>query len=543
MTSPYRIIGDPALVRGPFIFTCEHASNRPVGVTPSADDQALLDEHWGYDIGIARVCERLAELCDSVAVLSDFSRLVIDPNRPLDHETLVVDKCGDQPVSFNRDLSLAEMKHRIETLYVPYHDAIDRTARARLARGPAHLVSMHSFTPEWFGNKRAMEIGILFDEHVVHAERIEAAMKAEGFAVALNEPYSGMASLFVYSILRHGRANGVPFIEIEVRNDLIREPAMADRVAERIARALEVFAPGAGSVEGEVVADERPWWQVRFEVPAELADAAAWLLAEGLDLPVEVQDESTMHKAGSADPAVVIGLPSAPPEDIEARITAVLAQLGLPPAAVQTRRRTDNTWRDGWKAFFRGARLSERIAVHPPWERPPAAVPAAVVIDPGMAFGTGTHETTRGVIKALDDALAADPSTAVLDVGCGSAILAIAAALLGHRAVGVEIDGEALDNARRNIARNRVGDRVELVLGSADAVAERFGVVVANILASTLIEIASQIIARCAPGGALILSGVLAHQFDAVRAAYADFALVERRMEGEWVIAVLRAPA
>lgn len=252
MTPPYRIIGDPTAARGPFIFTCEHASNRPVGVEPSPADQVLLDDHWGYDIGVARLCERLAVATDSVAVLSDFSRLVIDPNRPLDHETLVVDRCGDQPVSFNQDLSLVELRRRIETLYVPYHDAIDRVARARLARGPAHLISMHSFTPEWFGTRRGMEIGVLFDEHVVHAERIEAAMRAEGFCVALNEPYSGMASLFVYSVLRHGRANAVPFIELEVRNDLLRDPAEADRVADRMVRGLAVFAPGAGAVDAEL---------------------------------------------------------------------------------------------------------------------------------------------------------------------------------------------------------------------------------------------------------------------------------------------------
>lgn len=315
---------------------------------------------------------------------------------------------------------------------------------------------------------------------------------------------------------------------------------------------------------------DQVWWQVRFAVPAEMAEAVAWVLAEEFDLAVEVRDETTMSKAsepvkldegeaplaervagagagGAGDEAgqsvVVIGLPAAPPADLDATITHCLARLGLGRAQVQTRRRTDNTWREGWKAFFRGARLSPRIAVHPPWEKSPADVPAAVVIDPGMAFGTGTHETTRGVIRVLDAVLAETGPTTVLDVGCGSGILAIAAALLGHRVVGVEIDPVALDNARENLERNGVGEQVELVEGSADSVVGRFGVVVANILAVVLIQIAPEIAARCLPGGVLVLSGMLANQVEAVQAAYRKFELVERSEEGDWVILRLRAPS
>lgn len=287
------------------------------------------------------------------------------------------------------------------------------------------------------------------------------------------------------------------------------------------------------------------WWSVRFEVPAALADAAAWLLAEELDVPVEVRDGSTMVRHGDQETcAVVVGLPQAPPADIDRQIAGCLARLGLPPAAVATRRSEDESWKDGWKAFFRGAPLSARIAVHPPWEAPPPR-PVAVVIDPGLAFGTGTHETTRGVMALLDDWLADRPPLELLDVGCGSGILSIAAAGLGHRAIGVEIDDVALHNARENVARNRVGDRVVLHHGSADhpALAERrFPLVVANILAVILIDIAPAIAARCAPGGALILSGMLVDQVDRVKAAYPGFTAEEQRTEGPWVILRLRAP-
>lgn len=287
------------------------------------------------------------------------------------------------------------------------------------------------------------------------------------------------------------------------------------------------------------------WWSVRFAVPAPMAEAAAWLLAEALDVPVEVQDGSTMARHGEADTcAVVVGLPQAPPADIDRQIAECLGRLGLPPTDIATRRTDDDTWKDGWKAFFRGASLSTRIAVHPPWEAPPPR-PVTVAIDPGLAFGTGTHETTRGVMAALDDWLGERPPLELLDVGCGSAILSIAAAKLGHRAIGVEIDDVALQNARENVARNAVQARVTLHHGSADHPAldgRRFPLVLANILAVILVEIAPAIRARCAPGGALILSGMLVDQVERVRAAYPGFVVERRLEEGPWVILVLRAP-
>lgn len=243
MQSPYHVIGDPQTAAGPFIFTCEHATNRLVDVQATEADRRLLDDHWGYDIGARWVTEALVEQSDSVGVVSDFSRLLIDPNRALDSETLIVERCGGQPVSFNQELDQATVARRIAELHVPYHEAIDRVIKARLARGAAHLVSVHSFTPEWFGKPRPMDVGVLFDEHVVHAEKLAAALADEGFAVALNAPYSGAGGLFVYSIMRHGRANGLPFIELEVRQDLIRVEAEARAVALRIGRALQSFAP------------------------------------------------------------------------------------------------------------------------------------------------------------------------------------------------------------------------------------------------------------------------------------------------------------
>lgn len=238
---PLRVVGDPDHAAGPF-FTCEHASNRLVGVEATAADRAVLDDHWGWDLGAARVTEALVRLSDGVGVLSDFSRLLVDPNRPPDSPSLVVTHCDGHPVSFNQGLGAAAIEARLEALWRPYHVAVEATARRRLARGPAYFVSVHSFTPTFAGAPRSMEVGVLFDDMEDDAARLADALTAEGFATALNAPYSGRNGL-IYAIERHGRALGAPHLELEIRQDLLSEPDAAVSAATRIARALASLAP------------------------------------------------------------------------------------------------------------------------------------------------------------------------------------------------------------------------------------------------------------------------------------------------------------
>ena len=284
------------------------------------------------------------------------------------------------------------------------------------------------------------------------------------------------------------------------------------------------------------------WWQVRIEVPAELSEAVAYVLAERLELAVEVQDEGTLDKGVDADThRVLIGMPTPPGEDFGAVVAETLAPLGLAHLKVALVQRDDDDWRERWKAFFHRLQLSPRVWVRPPWE--PAAPPPAVtvIIDPGMAFGTGQHASTRSMTALLDEVLGDRPPTTVLDVGAGSGILAIAAALLGHQAVAVENDPECHDNATENIAHNGVGDRVTFITGTAAEVPGTFEVVLANIIAPVLIEIADELRARAAAD--LLLSGMLHHQVDAVRACYPDFDEVVRREDGEWSALHLRRRA
>jgi ribosomal protein L11 methyltransferase len=177
-----------------------------------------------------------------------------------------------------------------------------------------------------------------------------------------------------------------------------------------------------------------------------------------------------------------------------------------------------------------------------------AAAPAGaaeIVLDPGMAFGTGTHPTTALCLAALSDLLAARAGAAVLDVGTGSGLLAIAAAKLGAaRVVANDVDPVAVEVARENAARN--GARVEITAAPAGEIPGPFDVVVANILANTLVELAPALARRLAPGGVVLLAGILAPQEAEVRDAYVAEGLRPLaggdRREGEWVLLALESP-
>jgi ribosomal protein L11 methyltransferase len=193
---------------------------------------------------------------------------------------------------------------------------------------------------------------------------------------------------------------------------------------------------------------------------------------------------------------------------------------------------------DAWRAFARPVVVGA-VRLQPAW-LPHEQAPDEVVVrlDPGRAFGSGSHASTRLALEALVAWL--PPGGRVLDVGCGSGVLAVAAALLGAGAVrAVDIDPEAIAATAANAERN--GVRVDASLGSAGDLADRFDLVVANISAGALIDDASAVLACVAPGGHLVLAGLLADRADDVAAAYTGATQVERRHEDGWLALVLRA--
>ncbi len=179
----------------------------------------------------------------------------------------------------------------------------------------------------------------------------------------------------------------------------------------------------------------------------------------------------------------------------------------------------DRDWERAWLDQFHPMQFGEHLWICPDGQRPPAAEGQVLIdLDPGLAFGTGTHPTTALCLSWLDR----NPPVGgqVLDFGCGSGILAIAALKLGATAAyGVDIDPQALLASHDNAVRNAVGEQLTTCL-PGDLPACRFDLVLANILANPLIELAEQLASLVRPGGVLVLSGILAGQADEVQAAY-----------------------
>lgn len=213
--------------------TCEHASERlPEGYAWHPKDERLHGTHWAFDLGAADIVYELAAALEAPAVLSRFSRLLIDPNRPKDSETLFREEAEGEPVELNRDLTEAEQKRRIERYYQPYHDAIS----GHLGRHDAEvLFSIHTFTPVYEGETRPMEVGVLFDTQDDLAEAAARAIRDAGFVTAMNEPYSGKAGL-IYAAEHHAEAHGRKALELEVRQDLAVRPDARAKLVSALAR-------------------------------------------------------------------------------------------------------------------------------------------------------------------------------------------------------------------------------------------------------------------------------------------------------------------
>jgi ribosomal protein L11 methyltransferase len=217
---------------------------------------------------------------------------------------------------------------------------------------------------------------------------------------------------------------------------------------------------------------------------------------------------------------------------------------GLPEPVYRTLEQStleDRIWERAWMDDFRPMRFGERLWICPAGQRPAAEDALTVDLDPGLAFGTGTHPTTALCLQWLDGADVRGKR--VLDFGCGSGVLGIAAARLGAtRVVGLDHDPQAIEATRANADKNAVGDRVQ-ALPTGTTTSERFDIVLANILAGTLVQLAPLIGDRVAPGGQLLLSGILPEQSEQVAAAYRPAFHFEPPQERDgWVLLHGRRP-
>ncbi|HEB99044.1 MAG TPA: 50S ribosomal protein L11 methyltransferase, partial [Thiotrichales bacterium] len=286
-----------------------------------------------------------------------------------------------------------------------------------------------------------------------------------------------------------------------------------------------------------------PWWQIELEAgaadPQRLADflqaqgAISVTLTDAADQPLFEPEPGTTPLWSATRITALFELETAPGILRE----ALAEQFG---ASLAERAREsvleDQDWERVWLERFRPMRFGQRLWVCPAGQRPRAEPdPVIVDLDPGLAFGTGTHPTTALCLEWLD----AHPPAghAVLDYGSGSGILAVAALKLGaERLWAVDIDPQALQSTRDNATRNGVEGGLSVGLPDALPADAVFDLLLANILANPLIELAPALAGRVKPGGDILLSGILAQQAEAVRTAYAPwFALDDAVAREDWV--------
>lgn len=223
--------------KSPILLTCEHASNA-LPERDWGDDAWLENTHWAVDIGVAAFTRELCERFGSRGVLARFSRLLIDANRPLYSTTLFRDTAEGRPVHLNHELPDGQRLERILRWWQPFHDAVD----AMIVEHPATiLLSMHSFTPVYEGEVREVEIGVLYDDEDAMAARLVELLEPSGYCVRENEPYSGKGGM-MFSCYKHAKENGLHGIEIELRQDLLQDPAHVSRLLDVLTDAFETLA-------------------------------------------------------------------------------------------------------------------------------------------------------------------------------------------------------------------------------------------------------------------------------------------------------------
>ena len=221
------------------------------------------------------------------------------------------------------------------------------------------------------------------------------------------------------------------------------------------------------------------------------------------------------------------------------------------PARISCKKLRREDWAESWKRHFKPLEIGARLLVKPSWSRrEPRRGQAVVVLDPGLSFGTGQHPTTSFCLRQVATFRRPRAAQSCLDIGTGSGILAIAAAKLGYAPVqAFDFDAEAVRVARQNVRSNGVAPAIRLsqqdVTQPPGRAAKKFDLVCANLLADLLVSALPQITARVAPGGRLVIAGILQREFASVRHAYeaAGWRLVASRVKNEWQSGAFEADA
>lgn len=303
-------------------------------------------------------------------------------------------------------------------------------------------------------------------------------------------------------------------------------------------------APGAGA-----------WLEVAVEADIEAVEAVSEIIgrvATGgttVEPAFDLVDEGLGARVDPTRPATVRGyVPARDAAAAEAAVAEVstaldhLSAFGLRPIGpLRTTIVHEEDWADAWKAYFPVLRIGRRIVIRPTWRRHRRQPDDVVLaLDPGMAFGTGLHPTTRLCLAALEvaDDRGAVAGASVLDVGCGSGILAIAAIALGaDQALGVDTDPIAVEATVANARRNRMARRIHAREGSLPVDGGPFDLVLANLIAGVLVPLAPELCEALRLGGTLLASGIFIDRESEVRGAFEAVGLriTDRSDEGDWV--------
>ena len=296
------------------------------------------------------------------------------------------------------------------------------------------------------------------------------------------------------------------------------------------------------------------WTEVKITVDAENADVAGDIAQMTVPYGIYIEDYSHLDEEvekiahidlideelrnkdrTKAIVHVYISQEDSPAEAV-AFLTERYAAAGI-RSKIETAPCVQEDWINNWKKYFHPIPVGKKLLIRPDWEETENPEGRVVLdLEPGIAFGTGTHETTRLCMEFLEDAVR--PGSTMLDVGCGSGILSVAGLLLGAKcAVGVDIDPLAVKTAAQNAARNHVEERFTGICGSlTERVTGRFDVVAANIVADVVIELTKNMERYLAPGGDYIISGIIdEREQDVLCALRGKFDVVERKEEKGWV--------
>jgi len=235
----------------PCLLVCDHASNRmPEEYGTLGLPESELENHTAWDPGALAVAAAMARMLDAPLVAAAVSRLVIDTNRAFDAPDLIPATAEGRPVPGNAGLDAAERAQRIDAFHTPFHAAID----ALLAARPfAAVVSVHSFTPVYFGVARPWDLGVLHDDDSRLADVMLAHLRTEPLTLGRNQPYSPADGVY-YTLARHGTSQGRAAVMIEIRNDRIRDPESVARWAGMlggaVSEALATLAPEGDRAKG-----------------------------------------------------------------------------------------------------------------------------------------------------------------------------------------------------------------------------------------------------------------------------------------------------